>query len=136
VGAIGGCFLYGKFCKLISLKRSLFWAVGLNSLNILITLAIVNRFSAIVLSVAGGVFGYLSLLPLMGSAAVLSRQKGIEGSLFALIMSVFNLGQILSTFMGGKLFDIIGLTPLIILSAGLGLVGFFFVGRLKTLGRE
>ena len=103
-GAIVGCWIYGQLLRKTPIKRTLRWAIGLNL-----------------------------LLPLMATAAILSHQKGIEGSLFALLMSVNNLGQVLSIFIGGKLFDIIGLPPLILLSAGMGGVGFFFVSKLKRI---
>ena len=133
LGAISGCFLYGKIFAGGAIKKTLCWAVGLNALNVLSAYFIQTRESAIALSLIGGVLAYLTLLPLMGTAALLARQKGIEGALFALLMSVHNLGQILSIFIGGRLFDIIGLSPLIVLSAGVGLTGYFFIGRLKTL---
>jgi predicted MFS family arabinose efflux permease len=69
----------------------------------------------------------------MAAATFLAKKEGIEGSLFALLMSVFNLGQILCAFIGGRLFDIIGLTPLILISALAGLPGFFFLRRIKTI---
>lgn len=133
LGAILGCFLYGKIFAGVSVKKTLCWAVGLNSLNVLSAYFIQTQGSAVGLSLLGGVLAYLTLLPLMGTAALLARQKGIEGALFALLMSVHNLGQILSVFIGGRLFDIIGLGPLIVLSAGIGLTGYFFIGRIKTL---
>lgn len=134
LGAIVGCFLYGKLLRRVSLKRALFWTVALNTVNVLSAFWIFNGLSALILFFMGGIGGYLSLLPLMAAAAVLSRQKGIEGSLFALLMSIQNLGQILSTFIGGRLFDIMGLPALIFLSAAVGLTGFLFADRLKTLG--
>jgi len=133
LGAIAGCFFYGRLSKAFTLKKALFWSVVLNTVNVLSTFWIFNGWSASVLFFLGGIGGYLSLLPLMAVAAVLSRQKGIEGSLFALLMSVQNLGQILSMYLGGKLFDIMGLPMLILFSAAIGLSGFFFVARLKTL---
>lgn len=134
LGAIVGCLVYGKFLTDVSIKKTLRWAVWLNLLNVLATYLILNRWSALALSFLGGVTGYISLLPFMAAAALLSRNKGIEGALFALLMSVNNLGQLLSTFIGGKLFDIIGLAPLILLSAAITLIGLVFVARLKTVG--
>lgn len=131
MGAIVGCWIYGQLLRKTPIKKTLSWAIGLNTLNVLTTLLILNRWTAVSLFFIGGILGYLTLLPLMATAAVLSRQKGVEGSLFALLMSLNNLGQVLSIFIGGRLFDIIGLPPLILLSAGVGLVGFFFVSKLK-----
>lgn len=133
LGAVVGCFVYGKLFAQVSMKSALYWSLALNFINVLSSYAVIGRLSAGVLFFLGGVAGYVSLLPLLAAAAVLSRQKGVEGSLFALLMSIYNLGQILATFAGGKLFDRIGLFPLIFLSGGVGLAGFLFVPRLKTL---
>jgi len=132
-GAILGCFFYGKLLKEVPLKRMLVWGIVLSSVSVLSSYLVVNHWSAATLFFLGGIFGYVSLLPLMASAALLARQKGIEGSLFALLMSVHNLGQILAAFAGGKLFDIIGLGNLILFSAVVGLVGLVFVRRLRTI---
>ena len=133
LGAVGGCLLYAKCFQKVPVKTTLRWAIGLNVINTLTTFLIVGRFSAAAFSLAGGVLGYLGLLPLMAAAALLSRQKGIEGSLFALLMSVNNLGQLMATFMGGKLFGIMGMSGLILISAAVCLSGLFFVEKLKTV---
>jgi len=134
LGAILGCFAYGRLLRNISVKRMLRWAIWLNFVNVLATTLVKNWWGAVALSFLGGILGYLSLLPFLAAAAMLSRRPGIEGSLFALLMSVNNLAQLVWTFIGGKFFDIIGLAPLIFLSAGIGLSGLFFVARLKTVG--
>lgn len=131
LGAMLGCFLYGKLFRRVDVKTTLRWSIGLNAVNVLSTYFIRSETSAALLFFAGGVLAYLTLLPLMGGAALLSRRKGIEGSLFALMMSVHNLGQILSVFIGGKLFDIIGLGWLILLSGTIGLTGLLFVSCLR-----
>jgi MFS family permease len=133
LGAILGCFFYGKTLKDVPLKRMLVWAVILNAASVLSSYLVVNYWSAATLFFLGGISGYVSLLPLMATAALLAREKGIEGSLFALLMSIHNLGQILATFIGGKLFGIIGLGSLIFFSAVVGLVGLVFIARLRTI---
>ena len=133
IGAVAGCFAYGRFFKDWPLQRALFLAVGLSAVNTLLTFGVVGRTSAFSLSVLGGFLGYVSLLPVMASASVLSRRPGIEGSLFALVMSVHNLSQILWTYVGGKLFDIIGLTALIGGSTFIVITGIFFVRRIQVL---
>jgi len=136
VGAIVGCFVYAKFLKAIPMKKMLVWSVVLNVVNVLSIFLIQSRVSAVLLSLVGGVTGYLSFLPLIATAAFLSRRVGIEGSLFALLMSVNNLGQLVSVFIGGKLFDIMGLVPLILLSAAVVLAGLLFIQRMKLDGHE
>ena len=133
LGAVIGCFLYAKIFQHIPMKTTLRWAVWLNAINILTTFCVIGRWSAVMFSFFGGVLGYLGLLPLMAAAALLSRKKGIEGSLFALLMSVNNLGQLVATFIGGNLFGIIGIPGLILLSTAVSLAGLFLIGKLKTV---
>ena len=131
VGAIGGCFFYSKLLGRFTLKRMLRWSIGLNVVNILSTFLILNPLSAACISFFGGIAAYLSFLPLISAATVLARQRGIEGCLFALLMSVHNLGQLMATFVGGKLFDQMGLSTLILLSALIAFSGLYFVNRLS-----
>ena len=115
------------------MKTTLRWAIWLNVINTLAVFFVINRWTAASLSFLGGVLGYIGLLPLMAVSALLARQKGIEGSLFALLMSVNNFGQLAATFVGGKLFDIMGLPGLILVSAAVSGTGLLFVRRLKTV---
>lgn len=131
IGAIGGCLVYTRILGKVTLKKMLRYSVWLNVLGILIAFLYLDRISAVSITLIGGVIGYLSFLPLMSAATVLSRQKGIEGALFALLMSVYNMGQLVAVFVGGKLFDIIGLGPLIFLSAIIAMSGLLFVNRIK-----
>lgn len=133
IGAIAGCLLYTRILGKTSLHRMIRYSVWLNVLNILITFLYFDRISAVSITLLGGVIGYLSFLPLISTATVLSRQKGIEGALFALLMSVHNMGQLAAIFVGGQLFDIIGLAPLILLSAVIALSGLFFIDRIKII---
>ncbi len=133
LGTIIGCFLYAKSFKQVKVKTMLRIAFYLSTLNILTAFLIRDPVSAATLSFLGGVLGYLGLLPLLSAAALLSKQKQIEGSLFALLMSVYNLGQLLATLIGGKLFGVIGLEGLFLLSAAVTLSGVFFVNRLKSV---
>jgi predicted MFS family arabinose efflux permease len=43
--------------------------------------------------------------------------RGVEGTFFALLMSVYNGGVQLSTNVGGRLYTEIGFTPLVLVSA-------------------
>jgi MFS family permease len=133
LGAIAGCFGYLKFFKNVNLKQALYWAVGIGFLQVLMVLAIRGPVSALVISIAGGVLGYVSLLPMMSSAAKLANGTKVESSLFAVLMSIYNISQSVSLFLGGVLFPYIGLVWLIILTAILGLAAFWVVPRLKSL---
>ncbi|MBI4394793.1 MAG: MFS transporter [Candidatus Omnitrophica bacterium] len=133
VGATVGCLIFLNLFKRTSLRTSLIWAIGLGFMNILLALAIQNYPSAFAVSLLSGILGYLILLPLFSSAARLAHGSGVEGSLFAILMSVFNLGQAVASFWGGALYEWIGLKPLIVLTAFLVLPAFLVIPRLKSL---
>lgn len=133
MGAIGGCILYALWIGKIPVKQTLYYSVLINLLGILSTYLLRDSFTAIALSLGGGVLVYLSLLPLMGAAALFARRNRKEGMSFALMMSVFNLGQILSTLVGGWLFAIMPLKGLIFVSAAVSLSGLFYVKKISTL---
>ncbi len=132
-GAVIGCFCFLKFFKGASLRIALYWAVGVGFFDILLILIIKNYPSAFAVSFVSGVFGYMILLPLFSSAARLSHGTGVEGSLFAILMSVFNLGQAVAGSWGGALYEWIGLKALIVLTAFLVLPAFLVIPRLKSL---
>ncbi|MBI3317152.1 MAG: MFS transporter [Candidatus Omnitrophica bacterium] len=130
-GALVGSLIYFRWLRHISPKITLRWAILLNSINIFSTLLIRDTTSAFLLIFIGGVMGCLTLLPIMSSSAILTHHTQVEGSLFAVLMSVFNLGQILFGFLGGKIYVLIGLHTLIICTGVLGILGFIFVERLR-----
>lgn len=132
-GAIIGCFIFVKFFRKISLHKALFIAVIIGFFDILMTLAIKDHASAFAISLILGILGYMVLLPLFSSSATLAHATGVESSLFAILMSLFNLGQALASFMGGLLFEWIGLKALIISTAFFGLLALFIIPRFRSI---
>lgn len=130
-GAFTGSLIYGRWLRRFSPKKVLRWAIWINSLNILSTVLIWDQKSAFILIFIGGIMGCITLLPLMSASASLTHHSGVEGSMFAVLMSIFNMGQIGFGFLGGKVFNIIGLYPLIVITGVLGLSALFFVDRLQ-----
>ena len=108
-------------------------AVWVTFLEILSCLLIHNAHTALVIFFIAGLLGYLSLLPLMSSAAKLAHNTGVESSLFAVLMSIFNVGQAAATFLGGWFSEKIGTQPLILVTAVLTLSGLWVVKKLKSL---
>lgn len=129
-GAMAGSVVYVKWLRRISPKTTLRWAILLNSVNIFSTLLITDQRSAFILVFIGGFMGCLTMLPIMSSAAILTHHTGVEGTLFAILMSIFNLGQICFGYIGGRLFGVVGLYSLIFSTGVLSLSGIIFVQRL------
>ncbi|KAK2984845.1 hypothetical protein RJ640_004670 [Escallonia rubra] len=119
LGLMLGTFIYNRYMKKIKLRRILMWAhVGLSSLTLL-DLVLVSR-----VNVAFGISD--KIMVLCGSALtdainqfkfmpflILSGQlcpPGIEGTLFALFMSINNLGSTLGSFGGAGLASILSIS--------------------------
>ena len=132
-GAIIGCVIFINFFRKTTLDKALYFAVGIGFLDMLMTLFIQDHASAFAFSLFLGIFGYMVLLPIFSSAARLAHATGVEGSLFAILMSIFNLGQAVSGYTGGILVERIGLQALIVVTALFGLLAFLVVPRFKSL---
>ena len=130
-GAFVGSYVYARWLRRCSPKKILRWAILINCLNIFGSVLIFDQRSAFALIFVAGMAGCMTLLPLMSAAAELTHHSGVEGSLFAVLMSVYNLGQIAFGYFGGKLFAVVGLYPLILFTGVLGLFGLYFVDRLS-----
>lgn len=131
-GAVLGAFLYGRYLKKISLQKILITAILLNTVNILGTLLIGDQRSAMIFVFLGGISACLVMLPIVTTAAIFTRHTKVEGTLFAMMMTALNLGQILFGYAGGMFFHLIGFVPLILMTAGTSLTGllilhFFFI---------
>ena len=131
LGAVIASLVYAKWLSKISPKVTLRIAITLNSLNILSTLLISDTQSAFILIFIGGMLSCITLLPIMSVSAMLTHHSGVEGSLFAVLMSIFNLGQICFGFLGGKLYPFTGLYPLIWVTGVVSLLGLLVVEKLQ-----
>jgi len=132
-GAMVGCFLFVRFFRGISLKKSLFLAVVLSFIQVLMLLLIRGHASAFLVVLTGGVLAYVTLLPFMTAAARLTHGTGLEGALFAMLMSLYNFSQVAAKMVGGFLYDKMGISLLIVLTAAAGAVSLVMIPRLKTL---
>ncbi|XP_058093651.1 probable folate-biopterin transporter 4 [Magnolia sinica] len=118
-GLMLGTFIYSRYLKHMKLRRILMWAhVGLAIMS-LFDLVLVSRLNVqygipdkvMVLwgSALSDVISQLKMMPFL----IISGQlcpPGIEGTLFALFMSVNNLGNTLSSFVGAGLASILNIS--------------------------
>lgn len=119
LGLMLGTFIYNRYLKKMKLRRILMWAhVGLALLTLL-DMVLVSR-----LNIAFGISDKITVL--CGSALsdavnqfkfmpflILSGQlcpPGIEGTLFALFMSINNLGSTVGSFLGAGLASILNIS--------------------------
>ena len=119
IAALLGVFIYQKFLKNVSFRNILGWSVIISSvlgMTMLLLVTHTNRvlgiddhwFSlgdSLILTVAG----QIAFLPILVLAARLCP-KGIEATLFALLMSIVNLSNLLSHELGALLTHWLGVT--------------------------
>jgi predicted MFS family arabinose efflux permease len=112
-----GAALYFAFSKSVPFNRLLHFAVAAGVIATLAYLGYRSETSALVLAlVFGGVTMIIQLIFLDLAATACPKQ--VEGTFFALLMSVFNVGGQISQITGGWLYEQTGFTVLIFVSAG------------------
>lgn len=129
-GVVGALFFFA-YCRAFNLRRLLFTAVALGVASILSFLGLVGPKSAVVIFFIFGMLSQITHLAVLDLAAR-SCPARAEGTVFALLMSCLNVGRTGSTFLGGWLYDYVGLTPLIFVSAGFTALCCLIVPLLDT----
>lgn len=124
--ALVGSILSAKYVERVPMRKFLILAVFIGSVMILFNLvyfipSVISHpsFSKSIILISQVPFGIVNtfiFLTLLNLAAKSSPQYA-GGTIFALLMSFLNLGQIGSEVLGGALFSILGLKPLILISA-------------------
>jgi predicted MFS family arabinose efflux permease len=140
IGALGainnaagalGAIIFFVYCKETNLDRLLMMAVTLGVLSTLSYLGLVGPKSAVFIFFLFGVLSQVTHLAVLDLAAR-SCPVRAEGTVFALLMSCLNVGRTGSTFLGGWLYDQVGLTLLIFVSASFTAVCWLIVPFLDT----
>src|SRR5437867_2536458 len=134
-----GTAVYFAFSKSFPFKRLIHFAIAAGVVATLAYLGYRGQLSAVVLSLAfGGVAMFIQLTFLDLAARVCPKQA--EATFFALLMSVYNGAVQLSQITGGWLYDQLGFTRLIFISAAFTALCWLLVPLLKLdeleLGRK
>jgi predicted MFS family arabinose efflux permease len=119
LGAVGymvGALIYAPLSRRVPLKTTVVWMIGSSAVAMLVYLVYRDRTSAIIIDTSFGVIAKITQLAFLDLAAKVCP-RGVEGTFFALLMSVYNAGAQLSTNVGGRLYDWVGFTPLVFISA-------------------
>jgi MFS family permease len=140
-GALLGSVLYGLVFARFPIRKFLVVAVLAGVFSTLsyfiyfmpglIAHAVLLKNLALVLNFLLGIASAVIFLALLNLAARISPQYA-GGTVFALLMSFYNFGQMGSSALGGFLFPRIGLEPLILLSAGFSLLVLFLIPYLPV----
>ena len=116
LGYVVGAFLYAPLSRRLSLSRIVPAAVALTAITTFGYLLYRGPTSAMIIDSTFGVLAMIVQLALLDLAAR-SCPPRVEGTYFALLMSVYNAGQQGSQVVGGYLYDWLGYTPLVFISA-------------------
>lgn len=113
--AILGATIFSKICQRMSMRRLLNLSVGIGVATAFAYWGLVGRWSAIALTLGNGMVTMIASLATFDLAARSCPDRA-EGTFFAALMSIANIGTAGSQFVGGKVYDWLGLTPLILVS--------------------
>ena len=128
---IVGALAYGAVSRRWALRRLLNVSIGIGVVATLAYLLYRDARSAIVISaVFGSIFMFAQLAFLDLAAKACPRQA--EGTFFALLMSVYNIGTSGSEFVGSWLYEYIGYSWLIVVSAAFSALCWLLVPLVRA----
>jgi len=116
VGWILGAFLYAPLSRRVSLTKMVWVVVIVGSVGTFAYLLYRGPASAVVIDVTFGIVAMMTQLVFLDLAARACPPR-VEGTFFALLMAVYNGAQQGAFVVGGYLYDWVGFTRLIFISA-------------------
>jgi len=129
--AIVGALAYAPLSRKLRLKTLINIAIGVAAAGTLAYLVYRDATSAVIIEIVFGCVGMITQLAFLDLAAKACPRR-VEGTFFALLMSVFNAGTQGSQVVGGHLYDWLGYTPLVLISATMTLLAFPLVPLVKV----
>ena len=130
IAAVVGAFIYAPLSRRVPLKTMINLSIGVGVVGTLAYLLYRDAYSAIVIDTTFGCIGMITQLAFLDLAAK-SCPRHVEATFFALLMSVFNGGTQGSQVVGGYLYDWLGYTYLVLISAGFTALAWFLVPLVK-----
>ena len=115
-GAMVGAILFGRYFRAVPPRRLLNLAVGIGVAGTLAYYGLVGWWSAVTLGVTVSLVSSISLLATLDLAAR-AVPTHADGTFFAALMAVNNIGTTGSEWLGAELYDLVGLNWLIAVSA-------------------
>lgn len=126
LAAVGGALIYAPLSRKYPLNSLIVASIGIAVTGTLAYLLYRDPVSAIVIDTVFGCVGMITQLAFLDLAAK-SCPRRVEGSFFALLMSVYNGGTQGAQITGGYLYDWLGYTPLVLISASFTALAWFLV---------
>ena len=140
VGSVAGALVYAPLSRTIALRRVITLSIGLGVIGTLIYLGYRGPLSGIAIDFTYGFIYMLTTLAFLDLAAK-ACPRHVEGTFFALLMSVYNLGQQGSQWTGGHLYDLVGFQNLVLIASAMTaltwlLVPFVNIDRIEAAARQ
>jgi predicted MFS family arabinose efflux permease len=116
LGSVVGALTYAPLSRRWPLRRSIVVSIGLSTASSLTYLLYRGPVSALVIDFG---YGWVYMVTTLAFLELAARAcpRHVEGTFFALLMSVYNLGIQGSQWSGGHLYDRIGFERLVLVSA-------------------
>jgi MFS family permease len=114
--AMAGALVFGRYATRLAPRPLLNLAIAIGVTGTLAYYGLVGWWSAVALTVVVGFISAVALLATLDLAARAVPRRA-EGTFFAALMSVNNLGTTGAAWVGGHLYDVVGLNWLIAISA-------------------
>ena len=130
MGYIAGAFVYAPLSRRLPLRTIIVWVIGLSAVATLGYLLYRGHTSAIIINVTFGVLAMVTQLAFLDLAAK-ACPPHVEATFFALLMSIYNAGSQLSMNVGGRLYDSVGFTRLVWISAVMTALAWVLVPFVK-----
>jgi MFS family permease len=140
IAGVIGAAIYAPLSRRLPLKLLINASIAAGVVATLGYLLYRGAASALVIDVTFGCVGMITQLALLDLAAK-SCPRRVEATFFALLMSVYNGGAQLSQNVGARLYDALGYTPLVLVSAAVTaaawlLVPLVRIDRIEARARE
>jgi predicted MFS family arabinose efflux permease len=120
---IAGALLYAPLARRFSLRRMLLGLIGATVAGTLAYLVYVGPVSAVLVTVLYGAIAMATQVGFLDLAAKACPRRA-EATFFALLMSVSNIGMRSGEWLGANLYDLVGYTPLVLISAAVTAVAW------------
>jgi len=140
LAGVVGAVVYAPLSRRMPLKHIVNLSIGVATVGTLAYLLYRDATSALVIDITFGAVGMITQLAFLDLAAK-ACPRHVEATFFAALMSVFNLGQQLSQNVGARLYDTLGFTQLVYISAAITalawvLVPLVRIDRIEAKARE
>jgi MFS family permease len=126
LGYMVGALIYAPLSRRAPLKTIILSVIGTTAAATFCYLLYRDRTSAMIIDTGFGVLAMLTLLAFLDLAAK-ACPRYVEATFFALLMSVYNLAMQLSMNVGARLYDRIGFTGLVFVSAFMTAAAYLLV---------